>query len=233
MITTRSSAVLVRALLLLTFAAPALAQNAPPDDKSFGSQYDKFKDETSVAATAMLESVRDGNGLITINQNVQMGFALTHRGQKPTALPATATIVFITRARAPLFSKNDELHALADGERLAFGRASGYGISREQPALVSFGCREIVKFDDVPIDKFLRLVRAERVELRLGDREMPLSGEHLQTYRKLLSYFGAQSAPSEVVTPTAKPRQNPRSRRERPRATGKTGVLRRVGGNGA
>lgn len=170
------------ALVICLLTTTALAQEIklPPrgkykHDKKIFSQYDKFKDKTTVSLAHLRLS------------SVSLGIAATfsHQGTD-VKTPDDVALWFYSYSSQWRFLRNRSLMVIADGERLDLGgaarvdskvnsgRFSGVTVSETLGALV-------------PLDKFLKIANAKSVEMQLGNAEFQLAPDHLEALKDFAS----------------------------------------------
>lgn len=187
-----------------SYAVPQTSSGSAP---KIESNYDKFKDETTVATGTMLEEYPVEVLFTPMKEFILLVVGYTHKGQQLTSPPSTVKIAFQSQARDFRFGEQTELLSIIDGERVAFGK-----MSYSQRNLGA-GHVEILKID-VPLKTFLKLAHAKTVELKLGNKELRLGAQNftaLSAFADIMSgkTVGSTTPPGSVANQsTTKPPSN-------------------------
>jgi hypothetical protein len=163
----------VSALFIILFNfAYAFPQASTVPATGIITDYDRFKDETSVAVSTMLENYTVDIPYAKMQEFLLLVAGFTHQGQRLTVTPAVMRLAFQSQARGWRFNEGTELRGIIDGARIDFGRMS---YSRKD---LGAGHVEILRLD-IPVRTFLKLARSKTAELRVGSKELKLGPQHL------------------------------------------------------
>lgn len=152
--------------------------------KGIHARYDQFKNETVTSADEL--TVVDSNGIL-----IKLIPSYTVAGPK-SSRPDSVSLLFISIADDWLFNEPGEPIALIGNktdidQRLGLGQSSRL-TSKLIPSSGRYGkikTREVI-MTRVPLDSFLQLANAERVQMRLRPGlEFELKSRQLQTLRNL------------------------------------------------
>lgn len=163
-------------LLLLTCIS-VLPQSPAPSSK-VAAYYDRFKDETTVGVSTMLEEYTVEIPFAHMQEFFLLLAGFTHKGQQLTTQPTTVRIAFQSQARVWRFGEGTQLYAIVDREHLDLGPMN---YSRKD---LGAGHVEVLRLD-IPARTFLKLTRGKVVELRVGDKELKLGDQQLKSLAAL------------------------------------------------
>jgi hypothetical protein len=158
-------------LVLFNFAY-AFPQASSVPATGIVTNYDRFKDETSVAVSTMLENYTVDVPFSKMQEFILLVAGFTHQGQRLTVTPTIMRLAFQSQARGWRFDEGTELRGIIDGARIDFGRMS---YSRKD---LGAGHVEVLRLD-VPVRTFLKLARSKMAELRVGSKELKLEPQPL------------------------------------------------------
>ena len=164
--------------LILVSPLYLVAQSPSPLSPGVFTEYDRFKDETTVGVSTTLESYTVEIPFAQMQEFILMAAGFTHQGQRRIVRPATIRLAFQSQARAWRFSEGAELRGIIDGERINFGRMN---YSRQD---LGAGRVEVLRLD-IPVATFLKLARSKAAELRTGNKELRVGPQHLATLAAL------------------------------------------------
>jgi hypothetical protein len=180
------------AVILLPSYISASSQSPAPSP-AIMTDYERFKDETTVGVSTTLESYSVAIPLANMQEFLTLFAGFTHRGQRLTAPPETVKLAFQSQARTWRFADAPELYGIVDGERVALGRMSN---SRQDLGAEHI---EILRLS-VPTSTFLKLARAKTADIRVGTKEVRLTAQHLAALAALADSFtkspGRQQSPA-------------------------------------
>ena len=167
-------------VLCLIIVSPLylVAQSPSPPSPGVFTEYDRFKDETTVGVSTTLESYTVEIPSAKMQEFILMAAAFTHPGQRRIVTPKTVRLAFQSQARGWRFSEGAELRGIIDGAIINFGRMS---YSRQD---LGAGRVEVLRLD-IPVPTFLKLARSKTAELRIGNKELRLGPPHLATLAAL------------------------------------------------
>lgn len=140
----------------------------------FKVKHDRFRDRTHVSVGPFF--VGGTKAYISRGFRLEMSAHIFIAKQSDS----DAYLVFESTSRRWTFLKNQELHALVDGERLSLGEGTWDAELRYRR--VSEG----VAFK-IPLNIMSRIAKANSAELLIGSQELKLKDEHQQAIRDLLS----------------------------------------------
>jgi hypothetical protein len=106
--------------LLVAACHVALAQEASATPE-VGTVYDRFKDETQVSASTVLERYKVPSGFSETYETIELVALFTYKGKNLTAAPPTVRLAFFTQSLNLRFATNRDFRTIVDGERIAFG----------------------------------------------------------------------------------------------------------------
>lgn len=194
---------IVGALFLILFnvayAFPQASTAAPAT--GIVIDYDRFKDETSVAISTMLENYTVDIPFSRMQEFILLVAGFNYQGQRLTVTPTTMRLAFQSQARGWRFSEGAELRGIIDGARIDFGRMS---YSRKD---LGAGHVEVLRLD-VPVRTFLKLARSKTAELRVGSKELKLGPQHLAALAMLADQL--TGAATSRAIPTKRPAEEKR-----------------------
>lgn len=185
---------------LLAGAAPCRAQQPAlrertkkfKNSRRWDVRYDKFDDVTTVRVGPFFVSAE----LLNPNNNLQLytGFSFAGSGEPKTV--EEFQLLFVSNSDDRWNYLDDStLKAIVDGERVSLGEATRKSdVGRRLFGEINLKESLLLR---VPRATFERLARAERVEMRLGRKEIKIKDEHLQAFRDLLSLSPAASQNQE------------------------------------
>lgn len=165
-----------------------LAQSPSPSPlapKVF-TEYDRFRDETTVGISVTLEKYQVDIPFGHMQEFLMMLAGFTHSGKQISKQPTTIRLAFQSQARTWRFGEGAQFYAIVDGERIAFGPMD---YSRKD---LGAGRVEILRLD-VPTRTFLKLARGKTVEMRVGTKEMKLSESNIAGLRALADQMTGSS----------------------------------------
>jgi hypothetical protein len=188
---------MVTILFLLSInVSIVLAQDSSASAPKAVIQYDRFKDETSVGVSAMLENYIVEIPFAHMQEFLLLLAGFTYKGEHFTNPPATIRLAFQSQARSWRFTESMELLGIVDGTRINFGTMS---YSRKD---LGAGHVETMRLD-IPSRTFLKLARGYTAELRLGNKEIKLGKPQLSALATLADQFTSTTA--KRLSPTEKP----------------------------
>jgi hypothetical protein len=211
-------------LLLSLFNATANAQDTQdiqtdPCEKKAGcvkSDYDRFKDTTTVGMTPVL--LLPDNGYGNPLDSIQMGVMYSSRGtvvQRPdkALFFFGVTDRYNTGAEPMAFSKSRDVDLLIDGVSLPLG---GVEVLRRRLSESDIFFPTWTYSLEVPFDVVEKIAAAKRVEIRAGSIETFFDEDTRAAFRRLVELAPKKESPAPVkATPRPKPARTPR-RRGRP-----------------
>lgn len=187
------------ALFLLVTACTAAAAQAASPTPEVGTAYDRFKDETQVSASTVIEKVKVPSGFAQAWQTMEMVAMFTYKGKDLTAAPQTVRVAFFTQAPNARFANNKDFRAIVDGERIAFGdmeyKSGDLGLVKTE-----------ILWVDTPTRNFLKLADGNVVEIRVGSKEMRLRPQDLATLRAVADRFRKLTPRPPAKRGAAKPK---------------------------
>jgi hypothetical protein len=163
---------LIAVLCFTLLSCISVLPQSPALSPKITNYYDRFKDETTVGVSTMLEDYTVEIPFAHMQEFILLLAGFTHKGQQIITQPMTVRLAFQSQARRWRFGEGTELYAIVDGERLALGPMS---YSRQD---LGAGHVEVLRLD-IPARTFLKLARAKAVELRVGDKELKLGTHQL------------------------------------------------------
>lgn len=185
----------IAAILFLALfnAAHAFPQASTTPRTGIVSNYDRFKDETSVAVSTMLEDYMVNIPFSEMQEFILLVAGFTHQGQRLTVTPTTIRLAFQSQARKWRFDEGIEVLGIIDSSHIVFGRTS---YTRKD---LGAGHIEILRLD-VPVLTFLKLARSKTAELRLGSKELKLERQHLAALALLADQLTDTATPRSTST---------------------------------
>jgi hypothetical protein len=185
-------------LLLAAACHTALGQEASATPE-VGTVYDRFKGETQVSASTVLERYKVPSGFSETYETIELVALFTYKGQNLTAAPSTVRLAFLTQSLNFRFANNRDFRAIVDGERIAFGdmeyKSSDMGMFKRE-----------VLWVETPARTFLQLAGGTTVEIRVGSKEIKLQPKDVATLRAVADKFRKLTPQAPAKRGAAKPR---------------------------
>jgi hypothetical protein len=167
--------------LLVVSCSIAVAQETFPTPE-VGTVYDRFKDETQVSASTVLERYKVPSGFSETYETIELVTLFTYKGKNLTAAPSTVRIAFFTQSLNLRFANNRDFRAIADGNRIAFGdmeyKSSDMGMFKRE-----------VLWVETPARTFLQLAGGTTVEIRVGSKEIKLQPKDVAMLKAVADKF--------------------------------------------
>lgn len=137
-------------------------------------KYDRFKDRTVVSTSKM----RIKGKKRSIRTYAEYDFA-----GKTQTKPENIILYFYGSATSPIFREDNlELNFLVDGKRVSIGKMDFVDEEKRKTII-----RQTVSVS-IPYETFNQIVNGKKVEFQIGNLEYTLTDEHLEAFRKFLSY---------------------------------------------
>lgn len=159
--------------LLITPLRPVAQEiDRSSKESSVSVDYDKFRNETTVAASALPTSAtHESSGLPTIF--ITVGFS--YRGKKLKAQPRTMFVTVNSLLGFMVFERLNSFIALVDGKRVRL----------KQLERTYTGPRRESLSGEIPYQTFLRIANAKKVEMQVEHIDFELLDESLMALREL------------------------------------------------
>jgi hypothetical protein len=152
-------------------------------NKKIESEYDKFRDETTVRLTYLSPLPSIGPVRLYIIPSF-------HYPGKIVKTPEFVVFWFQSSSSDWQFLHDRELLAIVDGERIDLGEAlrveGTVNSSRSGRYSSSVSVSEMLGLK-IPLETFLRIIKAKVVEMRLGNVGFKLADDHLEALKDFAS----------------------------------------------
>lgn len=166
---------LVLSVVFFTWISFAEQNSNEVSQGKIQQKYDRFKDATSI--NLGLTKIGEAHGI-----EAWLSAEFSYTGQTPTR-PTQVILAFVFASKGDRFNQGDELILLLDGKRIKIGpmyRQASYDSTKESPV------REIMA-KMVPVDSFIEMARATKLEAKIGIVEFALSEDNLRLLREFIA----------------------------------------------
>lgn len=168
-------ALVISCLISCGDAAPARAQSTEAAGK-VKVTYDQAQNVTRITLDPIILISRR-------HEELRLGVAAAHPGERRQT-PAEVALVFVSLSATGdnRYENSRSLAVVADQERLALGETQRAATSQNSVAIETLSVA-------VPFDKFARIARAEKVQVKLGFTSLTLTPEQITSLRAAAAYM--------------------------------------------
>jgi hypothetical protein len=188
--------------LLLFIPTVAKGQEKPDADtlnqvnKMFALEYDKFDNKTlvdSLTAAGVKPTRPEGVGVLFNEFNLKPSYVING---KDLRMNGSIILIFNSVATDWLFLDSRDFKAVVDGESIDLGRPNHSGLVVTRDTALQgerVMCQEMMLVA-IPLASYMKLVKAKKVDFRLGEIEFPMNDEISTILKAFIIYLNNHQA---------------------------------------